>query len=311
MVQDEPDFTRTAKVIQNIPPDARILAYGQDYGISFEDEGTEGNASEYTTYQGASVSDELGVFKVGSKSLRYTCPPTEAHGQAYRPLSTSFYWREFVTSTLYVYRTSGEFDAEGDSISLGFRASSKVQSAGVIVDIDISADPVGTWTLHTITKADFNDYYGGITQNTLLKYMFFYNSKDKSDPSDHCYLDGLYIAGGLGVVKPMAITPTGKVRTDTDIVSVDTGLEPEGFHQLEIQTPGVGGAKQLAPHPCKAVLIRAYLGNAGSVYLGSSLIDMVFELLAGEWLSSPCSNTNQFYFYADNADDGITYYAVN
>lgn len=83
---------------------------------------------------------------------------------------------------------------------------------------------------------------------------------------------------------------------------------------------GSATAAQMPDIPCRAVMFKAVIGNAGNVYIGGAGVTKVdgttdattgFELDASEatpWIT--VDNLSRFYRICDNAGDDLVYIAL-
>lgn len=214
MTSGEPDFTRRVRVMQHIAPDARFLAMGDQYGVTMSDEGTEGNAGDYSFWQSPAVADEAVIKDTGAESLKFTCKTPNDHGMAFRALSSSFLWGDLSQVTIKTYRPSGHFNGAIDRIGLLFQLAAAENSKGELAWIMISNDPADTWVEHTLYRGDFINHYGGLSNSQTVTTMTIFNSSYYSDAGDIVYIDAHNINAELGDPVAMLVDPLGHQQID-------------------------------------------------------------------------------------------------
>jgi uncharacterized Zn-finger protein len=205
-----------------------------------EDEGTEGNASEYRNSGSGCrgrIDDETSITKVGSYSLKLTTIDFgSGYGVCYskaRTLSSPFRWGQFSSLTIWVFRPHPAHKSfELTLFGIDGRASFR---------FDIS-NQRHIWQQYRITKANMSD--GGLKTYDMITNMELrlYNR----DPGSSLYLDGLeinivpleetskvfmpaligYLFAGTAVIGIMIVLFVVNLKTDL-ISNLGTKRKPE------------------------------------------------------------------------------------
>ncbi|WP_287587934.1 hypothetical protein [Candidatus Borrarchaeum sp.] len=157
----------------------------------FPDEGTEGNADQYTIDQysfDGEISDENVPTQVGSYSLKCN-KTTTTDFVAIRELSTSFYWGNFTGFSVEIYRTS----ATHTYSVVRFYDSDDYYNPNMYFTINISAQDIGTWQTYVRVKADGNPGNGGLTDSDLVTHHAFTMHSSYMAQNDVVYYENLVI----------------------------------------------------------------------------------------------------------------------
>jgi hypothetical protein len=150
-----------------------------------EDEGTEGNASEYRDSDPCThgiIQDETRITKVGNYSLKCSRWDAECYLKR-RTLSSSFRWGDFNSLTLWVYR--GHHSHESITIRL-YSGDNWVS-----LFFDISRLAGNTWQQYNKTKEDISR--GSLKDGDIVTHLALSVYADPDTVSDFVYLDGLDI----------------------------------------------------------------------------------------------------------------------